>query len=498
MGGVPFSREKINAREIALSSDENRSYSLWSRELQNVLALGSADISGTPISCALSAIGAPSLAFTSGFQMALADGDAFFYFPTDPSLTVDDSPFEVLRWRSVPALSFATPDGTNARIDLVVAMPGSADTDLVSRNILVNPSLRTIAPQNVNKTSNPTTAISVVTGTPASSPLPPAVPSGKLALFEVLVPAAAPSAATFSAVPRIFRRAPFPWSTMSGVLTGCRLIWDLTVDVTSASAGVSLVGPLNQVVIDGEIIDGSALTGVPVAQDAGGNNPFASAAGASDQPYYFYVVGGRHAPQASNVLGGITPIAVVESLVPPSLANHFKPSSAITTPRGTTTIDGAVYVGIGFVAAGTTRRKPCSMTDDMTYIVGTDQPGRLSITKTGAGVEALGTLGSKPSISRKVYGQLALTAASAIADVHMHPDKGDGTGPAPTSTAIGPTNVVGVKTQVAANTAQGFVTFVFCPGNPKIWIGGSSLATSDGVQFVAIGYDHRVQRVGNW
>ncbi len=53
MGGVPFSRVKFNAREIALSSDQIRGEALADRELQNVLGWGSADAAGTMFSCLL-------------------------------------------------------------------------------------------------------------------------------------------------------------------------------------------------------------------------------------------------------------------------------------------------------------------------------------------------------------------------------------------------------------------------------------------------------------
>lgn len=493
MGGAPFSREKINAREIALSSDENRSYQLWSRELQNVLAAGSADPVGVPFSCALSAL---SLTFTSGFQMQLADGDAFFYFPTDPSLTVDDSPYEVLRWRSVAPLAFATPDGTNPRIDLVVAQPASADADLVSRNILVDPTLRTINSQSVFKTSNPTSIITVVTGTPAGSPVPPAVPAGKCALFEVLVPAAAPSAATFGPSPRLFRRAPFPWSVLSGIIKGCRLNWDLNVDITVASSTISLSGGTCVVCIDGEVIDCSSLTGLAVTQDAA-NNPFSVAAGASDKPYYIYLVGGRHAPQGTIGAFGFIPIAIIESLTPPN-ADTNQPNSPLTTARGSAPIPAATYIGVGFVVAGTTRRRPCIMGDEMTEIVGSDFGGFLGLAKTGTGPEALGIPGSKPTISRRVVGQLGLGAASVSGEIHLHPDRGDGVAASPTSLGVGSLGVSpSIKTQVAGKSIIQNVTFFFNPANATIWVAGVSINTGDVIQFYPMAYDHRVRRFGS-
>lgn len=487
MGGAPFSREKINAREIALSSDENRSYQLWSRELQNVLAMGSADPVGLPFSCALSAL---ALAFTSGFQMQLADGDALFYFPTDPSLTVDDSPFEVLRWRTVAPLAFATPDGTNPRIDLVVAQPASVDADLQSRNILVDPVARTIAAQNVFKTSNPTSIISVVTGTPAGTPAPPAVPSGKVALFEVLVPAAAPSAATFTPAPRLFRRAPFPWSASSGILCGCRLTWDLTVDPSTTSSGVVMSGPTSKVLIDGELLDASALTGVAVTQDSA-NNPFSVAAGTADKPYYIYVVGGRHAPQGTPIFGGFAPVAVVESTVVPN--NLGQPSSPITTPRGTTTQAGAVYIGVGFVLANTTRRHACVMGPEVTYVLGSAEA--LSLTKAGSGTEALGTPASKPAVSTRALVTMGMSAASGTATARLSTDRGNGGGVAPSVGAFDAKNATCTLKNMPSGTNFTTGQIFFAPGNATIWQEGSGLAAADVITADIQAYDHGVVKL---
>lgn len=491
MGGTPFSRVKFNARETALSSDEVRAERLMLRELQNVMALGSADENGTPFSCALSAL---SLASAAGFTMTLADGDAFFYYPTDPGLTVDDSAFQVLRWRAVAALTFATPDATNPRIDLVVAQPASVDADLVSRNILLDPVARTISAQNVFKTTNPAATITVVTGTPGATPAPPAVPAGKVALFEVWVPAAAASSATFSPVQRLFRRAGYPWSIASGLVSGLNPTWDLNVDFSTTASTLTINGIVHKVVIDGEVVSFVRLTSMPVSQDSTAN-PFGSVTGASDRPYYLYAVGGRHSPQGTFSGGTFSPVAVVESTVAPDLDNYGRPSAPITTPRGGTTQLGAVYVGLGFVVGGgTTRRRACVMDGDMTFMVGSDIGGVLAVTKTGAGIEALGTLGSRPSVSQKVYGRLLLTSA-AISSLVLLADRGDGSGAYPNASATLTYASPRVRSAVAAVSAEGNVTFQFNPANPKIWFGGSSLATSDSIGFNAAGYDHRVTRL---
>lgn len=490
MGGSSFSRVKINAREIALSADQIRTEQLLDREVQNLLGWGSADAGGTPFSALLRPLTLTPIAAT--FTMTLSDGDAFYYNPTDVSLTVDDSPYEVIRWRSLAPLTFATPDATNPRIDLVVATPGMVDTDLASRNILVDPSARTISAQNVNKTSNPTSAIAVVTGTPAGSPVPPAVPAGAVALLEVLVPAAAPDSGTFFPLPRLSRRAEYPWSTASGIISGCRLGWDLTVDAASASTTLSMAAGTNLLMIDGEVLDVSSFIPFAAVPDTS-NNPF-GASPSSDLPYYVYAVGGRHSPQGTAVLGGLVPIALIESLTPPDLGNYGRPTASLVTPRGTAPAAACVYVGIGYVQGGTTHRKPCIMDDEWVYIVGADS-GFTSHTLVGTGVQALGTLASRPSISRKVLGIMEVNA-TALAEVHLHPDRGDGAGAAPTSVGslalnVGPV----VKSQVAGITAFANVVFFFNPANPKIWIGGSNLTNGDSIGISAQAYDHRVGRI---
>lgn len=490
MGGSSFSVEKFNAREIALSSDENRAQKLLSRDVQNVLAMGSADPLGTPFSCMLSVL---SLTFTSGFQMQLADGDALFYFPTDPSLTADDSAFEVVRWRSVAPLAFATPDATNARIDLVVATPGMVDADLVSRNILVDAVARTISAQNVNKTTNPSAAISVVTGTPAATPLPPAVPAGKVALYEVLVPAAAPSAATFGPSARLFRRAPFPWSTASAILSGCRLTWDLTVNPATTPSGLTMGGPTSRVIIDGEVIDCSALFDVPVFQDSTAN-PFGVAAGASDKPYYIYVVGGRHCPQGTAITGGMIPVAVIESTVAPN--NLGQPFSPITTPRGTTTVSGALYIGIGFVRAGTTLRHACVMGPELTYVVGSAEA--MSLTKTIGGTELLGVPGSKPNVSTRAVVSIGLSAAGATADAALAVDRGDGGGVSPSVGAFDPKNATVVVRNGSGGLNFATGTIIFAPGNASIWQTGNGLAAADVITCNIQAYDHGVVKLNGF
>lgn len=499
MARASISQEKFNARELMLTGDVMRMQRVQSRDLQNLLGGGSAGGDGLPIASFASPCTLTPNTGAGTWVMQLQGATALGYFPSDVSLTADDSPYELARW-ATQNLTFGVPSGSD-RIDLVVATPGMTDTDLQARSILVDPVARTITLQNVNKTSNPVATIAIVAGTPSGGPVAPAVPAGAIPLFEVYVPSAAVNANNLSPIQRCWRRAPFPWSTMSGVMTGCHLRWDLSIDVNAGGTStVTLVGANHRVLIDGELVDFPTLAQVAVAQDAGASSPFAAAAGGSDKPYYFYLVGGRHAPQGTWTGLGMVPVTIIESLTPPDPDNYGRPTAPLTTPlRGAAPIEACVYIGLGFVLATTTRRRGCIMGPEFVKIVGAESAGALSLTKTGAGSEALGTIGAKPALSTRVQGVLRLTAASGSAIAAMIPDRGDGAGAAPEPTTTYIFEAPQVRSVGAASVSEGTVEFVFNPANPKIWTGGtaSSLATSDLIQFYPSSYDHRVARIAS-
>jgi len=479
-----------SAREEVLSTDLKRMQDLSSKAIQDQARNASLDGSNTPIS---SFDLVPNWAPAAGFTVNYGPGSGHQFSAS--GVGVDDSDFQVIEF-PVTLLTFATPDVTNPRIDLIVGTAASVGQDLSARNILQDPNTRTQIVANVSKTAQPLTTLQVVTGTPAATPVPPAVPAGAVALHEVWVPAGAANSTAFPLpAQRLFRRAGFPWSVMGGILAGFHLRWDLTADITSTSSSVVVGDAFNQVVIDGEMIECDSLFGISVQQDLA-NNPFGVAAGTSDKPYYIYAVGGRHAPQGTLQSGVFVPIAIVESLTTPNILSGA-PSANLQTARGTVNAAGAVYIGIGFVVAGTTRRRPCIMHDNVTEIVGGDFGGFMSLTKTGTGPEALGIPASKPTVSRSVIGLLSLGAASANGEIHLHPDRGDGAAAAPTSLGVGSLTVApGLKMQVAAHAIYANIQFFFNPVNATIWVAGTSINTGDVISFTPMAYDHRVRRLG--
>lgn len=457
MAVSPFTSVNFAAFEQAISGDLNRLQKLGSRELQNLVAADAfannidgaagqyADVTqqGTIINGARHM---PTLVSAALNTMSLGQGEC--YLNDAAGVGVDDSSYQVARW-AAQVVSFTAADGANPRLDLIVAEPIALGTDPQSRNVLFDPTTRTVQVQTINKTVNPTATITVVTGTAAANPGPPAVPAGKIALFEVLVPAGAASSATFQPVRRIWRRAVGPLGVYHGILSGCNLQWS---DVggggeTSADSVLTIeLASSNRVVIDGELIQfgvnalSSAGAGLAkgVYQDSS-NNPFSVAAPANkDKPYFIYLCGGRHIPGMLVTGSPPAPVVLVESLTAPSLANGT-PSAALTIAnfRGVNPITiptaAAVYVGIGFVVQGQIFRKGCVIDGDFVYAKTGSQPTPVFFAGFNEPVRVaastLQRLFSRPSVSNMadvvgVYSDTAAAPVSFTVDGNVVPSAG--------------------------------------------------------------------------
>lgn len=386
--GHPLRSVIFNAREELLSGDINRAQQVLSKALQDE-DMGDSSADTGPIS---SWVTVPPIAgIAASFDVSVGVGEGRIYDVSGAG--VDDSAFAVLL-TAVGNLTHAAPDPTNNRIDLIVAQLGIVESDSSSRNILTDPVARTFAPAPVFKTAASIATLSVVAGTPGATPAPPAVPAGKFALWEVLVPAAAPDATTFSFIQRMFRRTSYPLTggildtPQCGVLRGCRVTYTGVFEAISQASGIGLE---NQVLIDGEVISFGALS------SAAGNdtlaNPFGVAAPAgNDKPYYLYVVGGRNLPSAS----GAAACSLVASLTAPD-PKSGRPLSPLGAPRGTTS--SACYVGLGFVLKNTTNHQVCRAIGDFLWFagVGSGDDGFEVAALAAAGVSL--TLASAPSIS---------------------------------------------------------------------------------------------------
>lgn len=381
----------LNTREQVLSADVNRLQQLSAREwMDTIRDFGRGDpyrtqgsnntiglaFSGDPVNrLQLKPTYAPS-----GINMTATVGAGELHVQTTAP-SADDSAYQVLRWLST-VLTFGAGDATNPRIDLVVVTNGDQSTDLSSRTILVDPVARTTAPATVNKTRNPLATLSVIAGTPAATPGPPSIPAGTFLLMQVDVPATITIASNAHAafVPALHSAS--VGDSMHGILEGfSNLILAADADDSSDDFQATfLLDGIYRVIIDGELITfkgGYEASVQPrmVLQDAS-NNPLTGAASATaDTPFYYYVVGGRHAPnqrggRGNQALNQYYPVNIIESLTPP--APDGRPTAPISYPIAggtTTTREGALYVGVGFITAGSggppPRRKDVQWVDDM-------------------------------------------------------------------------------------------------------------------------------------
>lgn len=485
MGGVPFSRTKENAREQLLSSDLNRGFNLQSRDIQDEFAYLSADINGTPYSSA--SLLTQVFGDTTGYTATIPAGRGYAWDQTFPGLTADDSANVVMRW-SPTTLSFSNPDSTNPRIDLVVAFPNAVDGDLQSRNILLDPASRTASPQNVFKTTTPQSALSVITGTPSSTPAPPAVPLHQVALYEVYVPPSVPNASQFYFVPRLWRKAGFPASALSGVVTGGILTWDVSVDPGAASAPAPVFGSgKHRVLIEGELLTWTGSpTAATVTQD-GGANPFSSAASANaSKPYYIYACGGRYLPQLSlgqiGLVQTVVPICLVESLTPPDDDGH--PTASISTPRGSTRL-GAVYVGLGYVFRGTTNRQPLIMNRTTTW-------GKLPL-EVAAGAANPVNLASMPSGAAREFVHAAVgqsgVSSNVLSAVGVNPSSMGN------PTAVGDAVATVLFTSGAAGTYITQVPVVVPLDTSSTGLRYLAAGGASTIDVLVKGYGHKVRRI---
>lgn len=374
----------FNSREQLLSGDLNRLQKLVSRDAQNVLLEGAARDSftdgwGNPFDAvytgspgdgnapiARGSLGGIGIS-TGSYTFFVGAGQADFQVATsDP----DSSSWQICRWPNTWLT--INPDGSNPRIDLVIATPVNLESDLESRNILLNPSSRAMAPQNVFKTQDPTATISVVAGT-AGSNLAPTCPAGSLPLWEVVSQPSDTDATTYRFLRRVWRRVE-SFGTCHGVLEGCMPtqngIADEGIDLQPYLPGSTV----HRAIIDGEVVVFPALSGQLLwAQQDSKNAPLAGSPGTFDTPCYFYVVGGRNAPRqglpVSYTDHGLpapvySPLLLVASLTTPTYgrASNDLAYAGVTFARA-----GTLYVGIGFVGSGGGVYKATRISGDWVY-----------------------------------------------------------------------------------------------------------------------------------
>ena len=446
----------------ATSFDGSSSPTTWN----DMLTADGAPISGLDV--------LPTFAAASGFAVTYGAGAGKVF--TSVGIGPGESTYRDVWWAS-QNLTHANPHATLARYDAVTVTPSAFGTASV---------------------------LAVVTGTPAALPLAPAIPSGSSAIFYVYVGAAVADSTHFRACRGLGRRVGYPWSGMSAIVAGCELSWNYIADPATTTADI-FVGAadqtgtnftVNRILIDGEPIEWAGYlsnTTNGVVSDSTAD-PFGTVASSSfDRPYYVYACGGRHNPLPANTGTGIlNPVTICESTVPPN-PKTGKPTGNLTVNGVTVTPNGALYIGLGFVVQGTTRRRGCVMDGEMTYSLNPLQ--LIQHTFTTHAAEDLGTFagGAQPAISTKVSLNILWEApasqpATGFILLENFPVVG-----------LPGTLVTGVvTTNIPANGAMNLtdVELRFTPRiGSEIWAVIDSTAIGGILLLGAMGFNHRVQRL---
>lgn len=366
------SRELWTNREVVLASDLTRIGKLANKEIQEAEKVRSVrpdfylPSSNTFDDLGI-AVKSPAFAPISGVIMApsidpspatynvlLGAGEG--HVVGTGTIPDDESDYQFLRWEAQTVVwpEAGYPNPTNPRICLVVATPADVADELQSRNILVNIDTRETSPANVYKLSRPQATISVLVGTAAATPVPPACPAGSLALFEVIVPAGVSDSSDYNFVRRAWRRVEFPGTSQHGIVKGCvpSLMSDTFIGIPAGG---------HRIVIDGELLTWAHTKTLPCSFDSAGNP--GTAPGTYDLPCYLYLCGGRWSPSRSQGLdpapgpgGTWSPVLLVESTTAPDPFGYPTASlvvGGVTFPRA-----ACCYIGLRFRAAGTGNNVP--------------------------------------------------------------------------------------------------------------------------------------------
>lgn len=496
---MPGMRSRMNQsnREEVVSSDLNRIGKLAARESQDAdaaratradfydpssntfddFSTAAKTAQAVPIS-GLTKV--PSLqGIASSFDMNLGAGELEMYVAGTPA--ADESVFQVARW---PAQQLAwpvggRPDPSNPRICLICVTPADSFTDLGSRNILVDPNTRETTPQNVYKTANPLATVQVVYGTAAAVPLPPAVPSGTTAIFEVVVPAAAGDSTTFYPVRRSWRKIEFPGSTQHGIVKGC-------VPVDSGATYAGIQAGTHRLVIDGELLtfDNGGYPLRPVDDTVA---PPGTAPAGNDKPTYLYLCGGRNGPARTithgTIYGTYIPVALVESSTPPDAFGY--PTALLGIAAGPISFPRAAccYIGLRFRKANTATIVPTVYDGDWIRANQTIASSSLSVLGfaepaiSGPQTTETITLGSLPSISTLMQLSAGVSASGGAPGL------------------VYDANLQNIITMIpAAATPAGYYAFgsVVVPvGQLKVTLGSSST-----MLLLASAYNMNIPRLG--
>ena len=171
-----------------------------------------------------------SVTYVNATTVAVKLGNGMYYDNTQ----VDPEPMtRLLRVATNTNQTLAAADGSHNRIDIVCITPARATSATASRNQKdPNTGVVTLITQNIE--TDWVSTLSVVSGTPASSPAVPATPAGAIKLAEVLVVATSGLANQAGITDKRPRFRLGGWSKVTAVTT--TYIADQDDDVITANA----------------------------------------------------------------------------------------------------------------------------------------------------------------------------------------------------------------------------------------------------------------------
>ncbi len=198
----------------------------------------------------------------------------------------------------------------------------------------------------------------VIAGTPAANPIPPATPNNMLALAEVRAMPGTTDTSTWPWVRASFRLLPYPLSTESGIVQGCRLSW-LSFEGTGLPSATTIVGSSkNKIAFQGRVVEfdgGLDTDGFPKQATIADTLATPNASSSSNNVCYFiYCCRNQFTYKATT--GFTSPVALIESLIAPNATGH--PVADLGGPRGAIPAGDALVIGIGWMEAGSNRRLP--------------------------------------------------------------------------------------------------------------------------------------------
>lgn len=182
----------LNNLEQWLSADYTLGQKLRSSEVRELLRVILSTLAGAPQRFVLEGYGVTA---TGGMSVEVGTGTGLAPWTPIDDLGAPDSnnsPYAVVQNASVQSLVVTAADPVNPRIDIVILTPTRVLEGSSSRNIW-NTITKVFDPTLVNKRRRISGVASIIAGTPAPSPVAPAVPAGAILISTISVGAAVAS-----------------------------------------------------------------------------------------------------------------------------------------------------------------------------------------------------------------------------------------------------------------------------------------------------------------